>query len=455
MTGRNIGRARAARRFRLGTMLMGATLASGLVMTPSAGAQVAAGAESPKPPPGGTLQLAYVVNTSSDNVSVIDTATNTVSTTIPLGNGAGPTSVAVTPDGSSAYVADFQANNVSVIDTATNTVSSTIGTGAGTGPAGVAVTPDGTKAFVADSLSDGVSVIDTATNTIVATIPVPSGSAPFQPVVAPDGSRVFVSLRSGGTQGDVAVIDTGTNTLVDVIGAVTAAYGLAVSPDGSRLYVAGFTDQSNDVFVVDAVTGIVLTTIDTGANTQPFGVAAAPNGGHVYVALSGNGAGQESVSVIDTATNSVSATVGVGEAPLGLAVTPDSGRVYVANSASDNVSVIDTATNSVTTTVGVGQGPAGVAITTVDASATPPPGSRATVSSARPVKVHARPERQSAVIGALKPGASITIACRIVHNARATGGNNTWYKLNERPRGWVEARHIKVLSQPVPPCSGR
>src|SRR5262249_46230015 len=63
----------------------------------------------------------------TNTVSVIDTATNTVSATIPIPPlnpviGATPASVAVTPDGSKAYVVNANANNVSVIDTATNTV---------------------------------------------------------------------------------------------------------------------------------------------------------------------------------------------------------------------------------------------------------------------------------------------------------------------------------------------
>src|SRR5256886_13710269 len=47
---------------------------------------------------------AYVTNESSNTVSVIDTATNTVVATIPVG--AVPAAVAITPDGTRAYVDD-------------------------------------------------------------------------------------------------------------------------------------------------------------------------------------------------------------------------------------------------------------------------------------------------------------------------------------------------------------
>src|SRR5271168_5377061 len=69
-----------------------------------------------------------------------------------------------TGSGPFAYVANEISNTVSVIDTATNTVSAIVGVGSG--PLGVAITPDGTKAYVANAGSNTVGVIDTATNTV-------------------------------------------------------------------------------------------------------------------------------------------------------------------------------------------------------------------------------------------------------------------------------------------------
>ena len=80
---------------------------------------------------------AYVTNNGSNTVSVIDTATNTVVATIPVG--VSPFGVAITPDGTRAYVANQDSNTVSVIDTATNTVIATIPVGAN--PVAVAITP--------------------------------------------------------------------------------------------------------------------------------------------------------------------------------------------------------------------------------------------------------------------------------------------------------------------------
>ena len=61
----------------------------------------------------------YVSNGGDANVSVIDTATNQVATTIPVGQR--PWNMALTPDGKKLYVANGRSHNVSVIDTATRT----------------------------------------------------------------------------------------------------------------------------------------------------------------------------------------------------------------------------------------------------------------------------------------------------------------------------------------------
>jgi YVTN family beta-propeller protein len=58
----------------------------------------------------------YVSNGGDANVSVIDTASNQVVATIPVGQR--PWNMALTPDGKKLYVANGRSNSVSVIDTA-------------------------------------------------------------------------------------------------------------------------------------------------------------------------------------------------------------------------------------------------------------------------------------------------------------------------------------------------
>ena len=70
-----------------------------------------------------------MTNAGSENVSVINTATHTVSALVRVG--AIPLTVAFTPDGSSAYVANAGGKSVSVINTGTNTVKATVQVGYG------------------------------------------------------------------------------------------------------------------------------------------------------------------------------------------------------------------------------------------------------------------------------------------------------------------------------------
>jgi YVTN family beta-propeller protein len=259
-------------------------------------------------------QNAYITNSSSNSLSVIDTEKNKVSATI-VGAFFSPYGVTVSPDsrdGSKVYVTNSTASagnsNVSVIDTATNKVIATIPVGSE--PVGVAVSTDGSKAYVANANSATVSVIDTATNTVIATIPV--GVGPYGVAVGPDGSKVYVTntlLNSTGPRGTVSVIDTAKNTVTATILVDGFPTGVAVTPDGRKIYVANVNSDS--------------------------------------------------VSVIDTAKNKVTATIPVGtfRGPNGVAVTADGRKVYVTNFRSNNVSVIDTAKNKVTATIPVGLNP--------------------------------------------------------------------------------------------------
>ena len=121
----------------------------------------------------GGKPYAYVTNFSSNNVSVIDLSTNTVTTTITVGTN--PRSVAVNPAGTYAYVGNYNSNNVSVIDLSTNTVTTTIPVG--TGPYAIAINPAGTYAYVTNYGTATVSVIDLSTNTVTTTITV--GTDPY------------------------------------------------------------------------------------------------------------------------------------------------------------------------------------------------------------------------------------------------------------------------------------
>ena len=77
-----------------------------------------------------------MVTNDANTVLVIDTGSNTVVGT-PIAVGTYSWGIALTQDGKHAYVANLSSNNVSVIDTATNLVVATVPVG--TGPSGVSI----------------------------------------------------------------------------------------------------------------------------------------------------------------------------------------------------------------------------------------------------------------------------------------------------------------------------
>lgn len=69
-----------------------------------------------------------------------------------------------------AYIANSGSDNVSVIDVATNMVIATVAVG--DAPRGVAANVQGTRVYVANRADDTVSVIDATTNAVLTTVPV-------------------------------------------------------------------------------------------------------------------------------------------------------------------------------------------------------------------------------------------------------------------------------------------
>lgn len=113
--------------------------------------------------------------------------------------------------------------------------------------------------------------------------------------------------------------------------------GVAVSPDGRRLYVVNSyqgNGPAGSVSVLAAATGAVIATIPVGPDPQQ--VALSPDGTHAYVTNFGDG----TVSAIDAGTDRVMATLQATGHPSGLAVSRDGTRVFVGDTLAGTVSVL-------------------------------------------------------------------------------------------------------------------
>lgn len=295
--------------------------------------------------------FAYIANSASGTVSVINIATNLVVATITVGSE--PSPISVSPDGSEVYVGNFGSGNVSVIDTKTNTVIATID--AISEPGGVAVSPDGTKVYVTSEnpgmvpLPGTVSVINTNTNTLSTTITV--GADPVGVTFSPDGNMAYVVNTNSN---NVSVINTNSNTVVAVISVGHSPIDAAASPDGKFVYISNsFQGAVGTVSVINTATNTIVANITVGSN--PYGLTFSPDGTKLYVSNNGS----NTISVINTITNTVVAeiTTPVDSSPTGISTSSDGNWLYAVGHIFDNVFVINTITNSIINTVPVGANP--------------------------------------------------------------------------------------------------
>lgn len=119
-----------------------------------------------------------------------------------------------------------------------------------------------------------------------------------------------------------------------------------------RLYVANFDDDT--VTVIEG--NSVVATIPVGDG--PAGVAASPDGRRVYIAGFRDG----TVATISTRTNQVVASHAIGASANGIAVTADGRNLVVTDTFVDDVVVVDADDFGIRHRVAVGRAPGGVAI---------------------------------------------------------------------------------------------
>lgn len=287
----------------------------------------------------------YTVNKTSDFIGVIDTSTNTLSTTIAVGDQ--PNWITVKSEGNRAYVPNISDSNLSVINTSTNAISSTVSVGSTPGSA--VLSPDQSKLFVSNQGSSQISVIDTSDNTIQATISV--GSDPLDTLFYPDGSKAYVPNYSSNT---ISVVDLNDNSVTATVNVGTSPETLAITPEGSLLYVAN--RGANTVSVINTANNTVTSTVTVGTDPllgTPISPAILPDGSALYVVNSGS----SSVSVIDTSDQTVSATITLGDSPQWPSMAPDGSLLCVANYGDQNINLINPSTNTISATITVGTNP--------------------------------------------------------------------------------------------------
>ncbi|ARU60299.1 hypothetical protein CBW65_03890 [Tumebacillus avium] len=234
-------------------------------------------------------KLAYVTNTDSNDISVIDLADQKELGRIPIG-GSPRGCMIIDPQGSYGYVSNCAGNTVSVIDLLEDREVTRIVVGMA--PRGVTMTPDGKYLFVSNSGSDDVSIVDTERRQEITRIEV--GNNPRALSITPNGKFACVPLW-----GDDAV----------------AILEIAEDIQNSK----------------------VVSKIALGQDAKPYHACADWDNQYVYTANTH----RHTLSVISLLTMELQTEIPVGFGPRGVMPDPDDHYVYVSCEASNTVSVVD------------------------------------------------------------------------------------------------------------------
>jgi|GEM_PF-2441635 len=209
-------------------------------------------------------------------------------------------------------------------------------------------------AYITNLSDNTVSVIDVATNGYVSKIPLGTGVKPYGVAISSDGTRVYISNQTSKT---ISVIDALTDpsnpSVINTISLPNTPSGLAVNSAGTRLYVANYDAMSVSVIDLTAPTPNIIAS--PGVGTAPIGVAISPDGATVYVTNSGT----DNITAIKTSDNTVLTTFSAGpagNAPMGIALgkVGTVTKIYVANNSANTLTVINESTKAITNTVPLG-----------------------------------------------------------------------------------------------------
>jgi len=199
-------------------------------------------------------------------------------------------------------------------------------------PAAMIADGAGKTLYIAEATARQVAVFDTETAKVTATIRTPA--EPTGLALTGDGSLLYVTCA--GPQGKICVIDTREAKLLRTLPAGHTPTAPVLSPDGEFLYVCNRFD--NEVSVINTRQGKRVTEIP--ALCEPVAAAITPDGKWLYVGnLLPHGSAKAdsvacNVSVIDAGKNAFGRDIPLpnGSTGLhGLIVSPDGRFVFASH----------------------------------------------------------------------------------------------------------------------------
>jgi YVTN family beta-propeller protein len=251
---------------------------------------------------------------------------------------------------------------VSVIDTASKTAITSVPVG--TQPVAVAVSPDGSEVFVANSFSNSITVLNSnsfQTRTIA--LPNSKFGYPSSIAVTPDGTREYDAVNNpqpdfGNALCWILGIDTSSNRVVSST-RINYPMALTVSPDGSTIYVIG--GNADTLYSISTATNKVTHTVTLAISTpiQPVtgGIAVTPDGTKVFA----TDGGSSSVYEVDVVNSKLIKTITAGQTAGNIAITPDGTEAWVTDYVGTSANVITVSSGAVTRSIALNNQSYGIA----------------------------------------------------------------------------------------------
>jgi len=302
-------------------------------------------------------EYAYVANTDSNTVTVLDVVNVRVDRELAVGTT--PVALAASPTRNEVYVVNSGApgasGSLSVIDAEHNAVIAAIPLHRQ--PVSINLDSAGKLAYIANSGSNSISVIDLTARREVALFG--GGEQPDAAVLAPDGKTLVVANRAANS---VALLDPVTGRVRSVFQNCPGPVNPAILADSTKVFIP--CSAGHQVMVIglarpaDHQPDQLQTFMDVGR--APVHLALKPDGGELFVSNSFS----DSISEVVTDSNDVGGAYMIGDSPVRGIVSSDNALLYVANYSSQFVAVYSIDDGKLTSSIRVGDGPSALGFST-------------------------------------------------------------------------------------------
>jgi YVTN family beta-propeller protein len=309
-----------------------------------------------------TRNEAYVVNQGAEggqgSLTILNAEKNSVAGSIPLHQK--PASIEVDPAGDLAYVTNSSSNSLSVLDLKARREVAQIAVGEE--PVFARLAPDGRSLVVANRAGNSATVVDPETRAIRATFSGCPGASNV--VILPDSAKAFVACSAGHqilsialarAAGHPSANDKARPDRVEALLNVgRGPVQLALKPDGGELFSLNSLS--------DSISEVITGTNDPGGSyimgANPVCGLVTSDNSLLYV---GNLHSQE-VTVYAIDDGKRRGSIHVGDGPSALAFSTAGHLMFVADARSGDVAVVRTASRSLFTILPAGRNPGAIAV---------------------------------------------------------------------------------------------